>query len=158
MAGSTLKIDLETSEMTAQFAVQIATILTSGDTLLLSGDVGAGKTFFARALIASLLTTPEDIPSPTFTLVQTYDTTRGPLWHADLYRLSSDFEIEELGLVEAMTDAICLIEWPDRLGEYTPVNALHIDLINGPTDDARHMTASWTDPRWDNAMKAWQND
>lgn len=158
MAGNTLKIDLDTAEMTAKCAVQLGASLTSGDTILLSGDVGAGKTFFARALITSLLAQPEDIPSPTFTLVQTYDTQRGALWHADLYRLSSDFEIEELGLADAMTDAICLIEWPDRLGEYTPENALNIELTNGPNHDARRMTLTWTNPRWNNTLKDWQND
>ncbi|MDG1471285.1 MAG: tRNA (adenosine(37)-N6)-threonylcarbamoyltransferase complex ATPase subunit type 1 TsaE [Ascidiaceihabitans sp.] len=158
MAANTLIIDLPSVDATADFAMQIGAKLMMGDTLLLAGDVGAGKTFFARALITSLLIEAEDIPSPTFTLVQTYDTRSGPLWHADLYRLSSDYEIEELGLVDAMTDAICLIEWPDRLGEYTPQNALNIALSAGTSDDARSMVVSWTDPQWNDAMKDWQND
>ncbi len=78
--------------------------------MLLDGPVGAGKTTLARAAILSILPEPEDVPSPTFTLVQTYDTTRGPLWHCDLYRLSSVLEIEELGLEEAFETAITLIE------------------------------------------------
>lgn len=94
--------------------------LLPGDVVLLEGAVGAGKTHLARALIHAVLLQDEDVPSPTFTLVQTYDTRNGTLWHSDLYRLSSTFEIEELGLIDAFADAICLIEWPDRLGELTP--------------------------------------
>ena len=156
MAENTLNIELESSDKTAGFAVKLASKLSAGDTVLLSGDVGAGKSFFARAMITSLLTQPEDIPSPTFTLVQTYDTEIGALWHADLYRLSSDFEVEELGLLDAMSDAVCVIEWPDRLGEYMPKNALNINLSAGKTDEARHMSISWSVVRWQTAMIDWE--
>lgn len=158
MARNTLSIDLHSSDETARFATVLGVRLMAGDTVLLSGTVGAGKTYFARALINSLLIQAEDIPSPTFTLVQTYDTTHGPLWHADLYRLSSDFEVEELGLADAMDDAICLIEWPDRLGAYTPDNALNVELSAGQNDDARHLCANWDHAKWNAAMKAWKND
>ena len=114
--------------------------------MLLTGDVGAGKTHFARALIQSILDMPEDVPSPTFTLVQVYDTVRGPLWHADLYRINSDQEIDELGLVEAFDDSICLVEWPDRLGVMTPDAALSISMT--AKGDGRSATFTWSDPRW----------
>ena len=98
MLSRTLSLDLQDADHTAGLARTLGRVLVPGDTILLTGDVGAGKTHFARALILSLLTHPEDVPSPTFTLVQTYESTRGTIWHADLYRLTSSFEIEELGL------------------------------------------------------------
>ena len=142
-------------DTTAAAARLLGTRLTHGDVVLLEGNVGAGKTHFARALIQSLLEIPEDVPSPTFTLVQTYDTKRGEVWHADLYRLTDTSEIEELGLLEAIENAICLIEWPDRLGDLRPANALLLSLSDGATDDARHLEAIWQDPRWTDKMNGW---
>jgi len=146
MTDSPLTLDWRDADETARYARAIGRHLAPGDTLLLSGPVGAGKTHFARSLIQSILTIPEDVPSPTFTLVQTYDTARGPLWHADLYRVSMDTEIDELGLVEAFEDAICLIEWPDRLGPLRPDDALSVDITVGETTRAARL--KWSDPRW----------
>ncbi|MEP1612882.1 MAG: tRNA (adenosine(37)-N6)-threonylcarbamoyltransferase complex ATPase subunit type 1 TsaE [Roseobacter sp.] len=137
---------------TALFATNLGSKLKPGDVVLLNGTVGAGKTHFARHLIQSLLLTPEDVPSPTFTLVQNYETVSGTLWHADLYRVSSIHEIEELGLTEAFDTAICLIEWPDRLGSLAPISALTLGLEDGETEDTRFLKASWSDQRWDNPM------
>ena len=139
---------------TARFAADLGQRLGPGDVLLLEGDVGAGKTHFARALIRALQEHPEDVPSPTFTLVQTYDTRRGEVWHADLYRLSGAQEIEELGLAEAFTTAICLVEWPDRLGPLTPAAALMLQFRQGSAEDARNVTATWDDSRWTALLEA----
>ena len=95
--------------------------------VLLEGPIGAGKSHLARALIRARLGRMEDVPSPTFTLVQTYQADV-EIWHADLYRLSHPDEVAELGLEDAFSHAICLIEWPDRLGRLTPANAIRIAL------------------------------
>jgi tRNA threonylcarbamoyladenosine biosynthesis protein TsaE len=147
MTSNPLRFDWQTAEDTAKFATDLGAQLGSGDVILLSGPVGAGKTHFARALIQSILDVPEEVPSPTFTLVQTYDTQRGPLWHADLYRISTDTEIDELGLYEAFETAICLVEWPDRLGVLAPQNALTIDIL--PEGETRHVRLDWSAKRWD---------
>ena len=134
---------------TADFARRLGPMLRPGDTVLLSGPIGAGKTHLARSLIQPLLNRPEDIPSPTFTLVQTYDTSLGELWHADLYRLTDVHEIDELGLTDAFGSAICLVEWPDRLGELVPPDALDIALRTDPGDETlRMLRLSFSDPRW----------
>jgi tRNA threonylcarbamoyladenosine biosynthesis protein TsaE len=138
---------------TSAFAMRLAARLTPGDTVLLVGGLGAGKTHLARSLIQSVLETPEDVPSPTFTLVQAYDTRRGPIWHADLYRIGSVDEIEELGLVDAFDAAICLVEWPDRLGQATPADALTLALAQSDDENARTLTASWTDDRWTQTLQ-----
>ncbi|MBI6629476.1 tRNA (adenosine(37)-N6)-threonylcarbamoyltransferase complex ATPase subunit type 1 TsaE [Pontibaca salina] len=136
-------------EETAIFATRLAPQLRAGDCLLLDGPVGAGKTHFARHLVQSLLTVPEDVPSPTYTLVQTYDTAAGPLWHADLYRLTASDEIEELGLIEAFDTAICIIEWPDRLGSLAPRNALCLRFGHDDNlPDTRHIELSWNHSGW----------
>ncbi len=104
-------------------------------TVLLDGPVGAGKSHIARAAIRALAGEATEVPSPSFTLVQTYDTLQGEVWHADLYRLTGPDDVLELGLAEAMQSAIVLIEWPDRLGKLTPSNATRLSLqMNG---DAR---------------------
>ncbi len=135
-----LQITLRSAEETGALAVRLGAVLHAGDVLLLSGGIGAGKTHFARSLIQSLQDLPEDVPSPTFTLVQEYDTTAGALWHADLYRLSDPLEAVELGLEDAFTDAICLIEWPDRLGSLAPPQAIAMDFAVDPSqEDVRHL-------------------
>jgi tRNA threonylcarbamoyladenosine biosynthesis protein TsaE len=129
---------------TAAFASRIAPLLSTGDTLLLQGDIGAGKSAFARALIRARLGRMEDVPSPTFTLVQTYEAPDGDIWHCDLYRLTHPDEALELGLEEAFESAICLIEWPDRLGDAVPSDALHLAFAAG--DDGHKITVSGPHP------------
>ena len=150
MARSPHSIQLQDADSTARFAERLAARLNSGDVVLLSGPVGAGKTHFARALVQSILDFPEDVPSPTFTLVQSYDTRHGPLWHADLYRINTESEVEELGLEQAFEEAICLIEWPDRLGSLTPPNALNIHFKTTGSGRTAHLT--WDDARWDDKL------
>lgn len=148
MAGRGFQLsDVSETELAA-FGVHLARNLCAGDTILLDGPVGAGKTHLARALIQSILIEPEDVPSPTFTLSQVYETVRGTLWHTDLYRITSENEIEELGLTEAFETAICLVEWPDRLGVYAPKDALVLN-IEAKNYDTRNVHAIWTSPRWD---------
>lgn len=147
---------LTSPDATTALAQCLGERLTAGDTILLSGDVGAGKTHFARALIQSLLAVFEDVPSPTFTLVQTYDAASGAeIWHADLYRLTDPSETDELGLTGAMETAICLIEWPDRLAHLRPNDALDITLTAADAGDHRNLTASWTDARWNTKLTNW---
>lgn len=154
MTALHLTLSLPSPEATAQMAARIGAGLSLGDVLLLDGPVGAGKTHFARSLIQSILLAPEDVPSPTFTLVQEYDTRHGPLWHADLYRLSGPDEMEELGLFEAFETAICLIEWPDRLGDAAPADALRLQFGPGADDDAREVTVNSDNARWADVVGA----
>lgn len=141
---------------TARFAARIGAGLRAGDVLLLQGDIGAGKTHFARALIQSLLPVPEDVPSPTYTLVQVYDGPACDIWHADLYRLTHPDEVAELGLTQAFTDAICLIEWPDRLGDLTPNTALGLAFEAVPGNDAaRTITFDWHGDSWADRVAEW---
>lgn len=139
---------------TALFARVLGAVLAPGDVLLLDGPVGAGKTHFARALIQSRQgPAPEDVPSPTFTLVQTYgDATGAEIWHADLYRLTDPAELAELGLDDAMAEAITLIEWPDRLGA-APAGALHVrfDVVDA---DERRLVLTGDPARWGRAVAA----
>lgn len=112
-----MSLTCASEEETAALAGMLAACVKAGDLLALSGDLGAGKSTFARALIRAMLADPEaEVPSPTFTLVQNYETGEEmELWHADLYRITEPEEVYELGLDEARTDAICLVEWPDRM-------------------------------------------
>jgi tRNA threonylcarbamoyladenosine biosynthesis protein TsaE len=130
----------------AALAAALADVLRPGDTVALSGDLGAGKSTFARALIRALGWGGE-VPSPTFTLVQGYDPpdVSVPVWHVDLYRLAGPDDADALGLFE--TDAALVIEWPERLGERLPPDALRL-TISGSGDAPRHLT-------WE-ASKAWE--
>ncbi len=134
-----MKINAHTEAGTIRAAQDLAKILQGPDLLCLHGNLGAGKTVFARALIRMLTGNPAlDVPSPTFTLLQTYDTPRGPLSHYDLYRLSSPEDIYELGWEESLAAGITIVEWPNRLGPQMPVRRLDIHLTNAENNpDAR---------------------
>ncbi len=125
---SSFSLYLPTEGDTATLAAWLALRLKAGDTLLLHGDIGSGKTHLARNFIQHRLGRREDVPSPTFTLVQTYETDVCDIWHAELYRLSHPDEVIELGLVSAFETAICLIEWPDRLASLAPKSAINLTL------------------------------
>lgn len=132
----------DSPEATARVARVLAARLGPGDTVLLSGDVGAGKSHFARAAIVSLLEAPEDVPSPTYTLVQTYRGRDCEVWHADLYRLSDVAELVELGLDAAFDEAIVFVEWPDRLGALAPRRALGIGFSAPGPEETRVLSFS----------------
>ena len=115
-------------EMTARLGAAVAAILNPGEAVCLTGPLGAGKSTLARALIRALTRPDEDVPSPTFTLVQFYDTPRFRLAHFDLYRLERAEEAFEIGLDEALEDGAAVIEWSDRLGGRLPPDRLDIEL------------------------------
>lgn len=132
---------------TRALARSLAGRLRAGDVVFLIGDLGAGKTTFARGLITALPraeggdpgedSAAEEVPSPTFTLVQIYERRPAPVWHVDLYRLERPEDVEELGLDEAAGDAITVIEWPDRLGQRVPADRLEIRFSYGAAPGAR---------------------
>jgi tRNA threonylcarbamoyladenosine biosynthesis protein TsaE len=143
----TVEGSLPSTVATKRLAAQIGSVLQPGDTLLLTGQLGTGKTFFARSLIQSRLAALglwEDVPSPSFTLVQTYELGPDTLWHVDLYRLSGPGDAVELGLDDAVDTAICLIEWPDRLGDLRPASAIDLTLTDAG-DDRRTVSLSGPD-------------
>jgi len=115
------------------------------DVIALHGPLGAGKTAFARGFLRALarrhgVEPPGEVPSPTFTLVQTYALGPVAVWHFDLYRISDADDAIELGLDEALAEGICLIEWPDRLGSRLSRDRLDLALAYGATDRARIAT------------------
>ena len=129
MPGPFLTIDLPDETATAELGEDLAAILAVGDVVALSGDLGAGKTALARATLRAALDDDGlEVPSPTFTIVQTYEGARFPLAHFDLYRLADASELDEIGFDEARTDGAVLIEWPERAGDRLPPESLTIDL------------------------------
>lgn len=122
------RLSLPDEDATAALARRVADALRPGALVCLRGDLGAGKTAFARAAIRHLSGAAVEVPSPTFTLVQVYDTGAGPVWHFDLYRLSGPDEVTELGWDDALAEGIALVEWPDRLGPLLPADRLEITL------------------------------
>jgi tRNA threonylcarbamoyl adenosine modification protein YjeE len=134
---TTRRLALADEAATVALARAVARGVRPGDVIALWGDLGAGKTRFARAFIGALAGEGEEVPSPTFTLVQGYDTPAGAVWHFDLYRLDSADEVLELGFEEALADGIALIEWPDRLGSLLPRDRLDLALDFGATAESR---------------------
>jgi|SRR5215469_2879827 len=139
-------IELPDENATAALAARLAALARPGDVIALKGELGAGKTSFARAFIAAR-GAAETVPSPTFTLVQTYELADGAVWHFDLYRLRAPEEAWELGIEEAFHTGIALIEWPERLGALLPARHLLVALDFAAAPDARRATlsgdASW---------------
>jgi len=127
-------------EETAHIAQEISGLLSLGDVILLKGDLGSGKSTFARALIQALCGAHTEVPSPTFTFVQTYETPKFVVWHFDLYRLEHPEELYELGLEEAYATGVCLIEWPERLGSFLPKEYWELELSYGDHENERHLS------------------
>lgn len=121
--------DANSEAETTAIAARLAHTATPRDVFLLHGTLGAGKSTFARSFIRTLCGENIDVPSPTFTLVQSYDTPAATIWHFDLYRLQDPGEIFEIGYEDALND-IVLIEWPERLGPHAPKNAKHIRITS----------------------------
>lgn len=140
---NTATVTLKLADIAAmeRLAGSLAAILEPGDVVGLSGDLGTGKTVFARASIQALAATHDvpvdDIPSPTFTLVQQYDFPAFSLFHIDLYRIDQPVEVLELGVEDFFADGVSLIEWPERLGPYLPADRLHLTLRPGDHEHAR---------------------
>ena len=136
-------IELPDEAATAALARRLAPWLKPGDLVALHGDLGAGKTSFARALIRALSGrdgAEREVPSPTFTLVQTYETPAGPVHHFDLYRIRSPDELTEIGWDEALGGGIALVEWPERAGTLLPATRLDVTFGFGPNVETRRAT------------------
>lgn len=122
---------------TVELAQNIARQAAAGDVFALFGTLGMGKSVFARAFIQAL-SGAEEVPSPTFTLVQTYEAPAFEIYHYDLYRLKSPEEIFELDIEEAMYQNVCLIEWPEKMGAYLPRKAIRVTIA--PHENGRKIT------------------
>ena len=143
-----LTIYLQDPAATARLGLLLSAHLYAGDVVVLEGMLGAGKSVLARAVISTLCPQEDDIPSPTFTLVQTYEPDNMPaIMHFDLYRLDTPEQALELGIEDAFIDAVSLVEWPQRLAGYLPRSALTIALSEGDSDTSRcaklHGGARW---------------
>ena len=141
-----VRLDLPDEAATRALAVRLAAHARAGDAIGLKGPLGAGKTTFARAFIAARAALSgvevDDVPSPTFTLVQAYDfpgdVEQSPtVFHIDLYRIENSDETIELGLEDAFASGVCLIEWPERLGHRLPRSRIELTLAPGATESVR---------------------
>ena len=140
-APARLQFDHLSEEALGHLAGKLAARLRAGDFLALKGDLGAGKSAFARFLIRAIAQRPdEDVPSPTFALVQPYETGRFPIHHFDFYRLAGLSEASELGIGEALDAGLVIAEWPERLGGTLPADRLELSLIEADHPDRRHAT------------------
>lgn len=151
-------LSLPDEEASRRFGARLAPLLGPGDTVLLEGRLGAGKTHLARAIIQARLGAAgrfEEVPSPTYTLVQTYSDGAVEILHADLYRLGDASELVELGLGEAFHDGIVLVEWPDRLGLEAPKDALTLRIE--PEGDGRRLMAFSPASRWSKIAAAFRS-
>jgi tRNA threonylcarbamoyladenosine biosynthesis protein TsaE len=138
-------LDLPDEMATGHLARKLAPLLGKGDVVAMWGDLGSGKTTFARALIRTLpapsgvRNEDEEVPSPTFTLVQTYARLPAEVWHFDLYRIDRPEDVQELGLEEALAEGITLVEWPDRMGSLLPSDRLDLRFAFADNGDARRV-------------------
>jgi tRNA threonylcarbamoyladenosine biosynthesis protein TsaE len=144
-ATATRLIELPDLAATEALAASVAALARVGDAILLEGALGAGKTAFARAFLRAATGEPSlEVPSPTFTLVQSYDTPVATVQHFDLWRLEGPGGLEELGWEDAR-DGIVLLEWPDRLGMLRPTDALTVALHPTGEGSRRAVLSGWPD-------------
>jgi tRNA threonylcarbamoyladenosine biosynthesis protein TsaE len=155
----TIDFQLPDEAATACLARGLAALVRKGDTIALVGELGSGKTTFARAFINALpapdgsaLAAPEEVPSPTFTLLQTYQRAPAPVWHFDLYRLARPDEAYELGFEEALGEGIALIEWAERLGPLLPAERLELRFDFAERAEARQVVLTGTGS-WDRRLR-----
>jgi tRNA threonylcarbamoyl adenosine modification protein YjeE len=149
--GFAREIALDGMAATVALGARIAAGLGVGDAVALEGDLGAGKTTLARAILRGLGVT-EDVPSPTFTLVQQYETPRLVVRHYDFYRIEAPDELNELGLDEALDEGAVLIEWPERAPHRIPADALHVRL--SVTGERGRLAKIAGPARWHERLKA----
>src|SRR5262249_6265817 len=130
---STFSVALANETATAELMADLALLIGAGDVVTLSGDLGAGKTAAARALIRYLAADDAlEVPSPTFTLAQSYELPSFPIVHADLYRINDASELEEIGLSPLPDDVVALIEWPERAATAMPDDRIDIAFTHRP--------------------------
>ena len=144
-------IELPDEAATAAFATRLARLARRGDVIALKGELGAGKTSFARAFIRARAGRQEEVPSPTFTLVQTYEMPELTIWHFDGFRLRDPEEGWELGIEDAFRDGVSLVEWPERFGPLIPTRQLQITFEHvgspGAAPEARRAIID-AGPQW----------
>ena len=138
MISPTFTFISKTEEDTQAFGRKLAKMATKNDVFALFGTLGMGKSVLSRAFIQALTPTKEEVPSPTFTLAQSYDTKNFIIYHFDLYRIKKAEEIFEIGIEEAMYDGVSLIEWPEKMGSYLPRDSFKIEIL--PEGDYRKIT------------------
>jgi tRNA threonylcarbamoyladenosine biosynthesis protein TsaE len=148
-----IALDLPDEAATARLAEELARRSRPGDIIALEGELGSGKTSFARAFIRARGRGDEEVPSPTFTLVQIYDEAAPSIWHFDLYRIETPEEAFELGIEDAFLDAISLIEWPERLGALLPQRRLLLRLFFADRPQSRRAEIL-ADRRWEERVGA----
>lgn len=153
--STTLTLGLADEAATMSLGQRLAALARPGDVILLFGTLGTGKSTLARAFIRALTSADEEVPSPTFTLVQAYETQAGDVWHFDLYRLDKPEDSYELGIEDAFVDGISLIEWPERLGRLIPRRRLELTLEPGESETTRRATLV-SHLQWDDRLKELQ--
>ena len=146
-------LSIRSLQDTQRFAKKLAPLLQPKDIVLLRGDLGLGKTTLTRAIIQEIGLQKEDVPSPTFTLLQTYDTTRGPLYHFDFYRIRQPEEIYELGIEDAYATGITIIEWGEKMGYLEPVKRALIISMSMDKEE-RTFTLQSENPSWSHRISA----
>lgn len=140
---------------TQKLAAALAAVCAPGDCIALEGDLGSGKTTFARGFIRALQAAEEEVVSPTFTLAQTYPARQGfPVWHFDLYRLRHADELAAIGFEDALATGVTLVEWPALASQLLPPHTLHVAMDYGAAEDERRIGVSGNSATWKPRLEA----